>query len=51
MQLPFKTINKHRAVDKSVRVIILARITPCKILASSSAMALEMLVDVSYVAL
>jgi hypothetical protein len=26
MQLPVKTINKHRAVDKSVRLIILVRI-------------------------
>jgi hypothetical protein len=25
MQLPVKTINKHRATDKSVRLIILVR--------------------------
>jgi hypothetical protein len=31
MQLPMKTINKHRAADKSVRLIILVRIIPCKL--------------------
>jgi hypothetical protein len=28
MQLLVKTINKHKASDKSVRLIILVRITP-----------------------
>jgi hypothetical protein len=28
MQLPVKTINKHRAADKSVRLIIVVRIIP-----------------------
>jgi hypothetical protein len=31
MQLHVKTINKHRAADKYVRVIILVRITPCNL--------------------
>jgi hypothetical protein len=31
MQLPVKTINKHRKVDKFVRLIILVRITPCNL--------------------
>jgi hypothetical protein len=31
MQLPVKTINKHRAEDKSVRLIILVRIIPCNL--------------------
>jgi hypothetical protein len=31
MQLPVKTINKHMATDKSVRLIILVRITPYNI--------------------
>jgi hypothetical protein len=31
MQLPVKTINKHRAADKSVRLIILVRMIPCKL--------------------
>jgi hypothetical protein len=31
MQLLVKTINKHKAVDKSVRLIILARIIPCNL--------------------
>jgi hypothetical protein len=31
MQLPVETINKHRAADKSVRLIILARIISCNL--------------------
>jgi hypothetical protein len=31
MQLLMKTINKHRVVDKSVRLIILVRIIPCNL--------------------
>jgi hypothetical protein len=43
-----KTINKHRATDKSVRLIILVR--QKKILASSPTTVPEMLVDISYAA-
>jgi hypothetical protein len=31
MQLPVKTINKHMAEDKSVRLTILVRIIPCNL--------------------
>jgi hypothetical protein len=31
MQLPMKTINKHRAANKSVRLIILVTIIPCNL--------------------
>jgi hypothetical protein len=31
MLLPVKTINKHRVSDKTVRLIILARIIPCNL--------------------
>jgi hypothetical protein len=31
MQLPVKTINKHRAADKFVRLIILVRIIMCNL--------------------
>jgi hypothetical protein len=56
MQLPVKTIKKHKAAVMSVRLIILVRIILCnlqankKIVAFSLAMMLEMLVDVLYVA-
>jgi hypothetical protein len=31
MQFPVKTINKHRATDKSIRLITLVRIIPCNL--------------------
>jgi hypothetical protein len=31
MQLPVKTINKHKETDKSVRLIILVRLIPCNL--------------------
>jgi hypothetical protein len=31
MQLPVKTINKHREADKSVRLIILVKIILCNL--------------------